>query len=236
MVLVLVKPSGEEFASYLTGLIEGDGSIIVPDSDTKSYRPFFEIVFHIEDLQLAKIIQLKVGGNIYLKNNYCKLLIKSKLSVLRVIYLINGYMRTPKIEALHRMIQWYNLKYNYNINLLCLDKSPLNNNSWLSGYIDADGSFYLNWLYDKKGRATSLQYYMRVSQRPNYHRSSLVGISYLNIMSRIATFLSVTLRSRHRIRKNHFQEYSYEVRSGNYISNYIILSYLLKFPLFSYKF
>jgi len=45
----------------------------------------------------------------------------------------------------------YNFKYNYNINLLCLDKSPLNNNSWLSGYIDADGSFYLNWLYDKKG-------------------------------------------------------------------------------------
>jgi len=177
-----------------------------------------------------------VGGNLYIKNNYCKLLIKSKPSVLRVIYLINGYMRTPKIEALHRMIQWYNFKYNYNINLLCLDKSPLNNNSWLSGYIDADGSFYLNWLYDKKGRATSLQYYMRVSQRQHYHRSSLVGISYLNIMSRIATFLSVNLRSRHRIRKNNFQEYSYEVRSGNYISNYIILSYLLKFPLFSYQY
>jgi len=56
MGLILVKPSGEEFASYLTGLIEGDGSIIVPDSKTKSYRPFFEIVFHIEwrsPLQLA---------------------------------------------------------------------------------------------------------------------------------------------------------------------------------------
>jgi len=40
MGLVLVKPSGEEFASYLT-VIEGDGSIIVPDSKTKSYKPFF---------------------------------------------------------------------------------------------------------------------------------------------------------------------------------------------------
>lgn len=48
MGLILVKSFGEEFSSYLTGLIEGDGSIIVPDSDTKSYRPFFEIVFHIE--------------------------------------------------------------------------------------------------------------------------------------------------------------------------------------------
>jgi len=74
-----------------------------------------------------------VGGNLYIKNNYCKLLIKSKPSVLRIIYLINGYMRTPKIEALHRMIQWYNFKYNYNINLLCLDKSPLN---IIVGYLD----------------------------------------------------------------------------------------------------
>jgi len=175
-----------------------------------------------------------VGGNLYIKNNYCKLLIKFKPSVLRVIYLINGYMRTPKIEAFHRIIQWYYFKYNYNINLLCLDQSPLNNNSWLSGYIDADGSFYLNWL--KKGRATNLQYYMRVKQRQNSHRSSLVGISYLNILSRITTLLSVNLQSHYRIRKNHFQEYSYKVRSGNYISNYIILSYLLKFPLFSYKY
>ena len=56
MGLVIVKPSSvasEEFAPYLAGLIEGDGSIIVPEHTTKSYRPFFEIVFHIEDLQLA---------------------------------------------------------------------------------------------------------------------------------------------------------------------------------------
>jgi len=77
---------------------------------------------------------------------------------------------------------------------------------------------------------------MRISQRQNYHRENPIAISYFNIMSQIATFLSVPLRKRYRLRKKNLQENSYEVRSGSDISNYIILSYLLKFPLFSYKF
>jgi len=27
---------------------------------------------------------------------------------IKIIKIINGYMRTPKIEALHRAINWYN--------------------------------------------------------------------------------------------------------------------------------
>jgi hypothetical protein len=71
-------------------------------------------------------------------------------------------MRTPKIEALYRMIKWYNLNYNTNLPLLSIDYSPIQNNSWLAGFIDADGSFYFNWFFDKKKLPTSLQYYMRI--------------------------------------------------------------------------
>jgi hypothetical protein len=70
--------------------------------------------------------------------------IKDLKSVLKIIHFINGYMRTPKIEALYRMIEWFNRKLNLNIRFLDLDNSSLSNNSWLSGFIDADGSFYLN--------------------------------------------------------------------------------------------
>ena len=84
--------------------------------------------------------------------------VKSKSSVLYLIYLINEKMITLKIETLHRIKTLFNLKYNYNIPLLELDLSLFNKNSWLSGFIDADGSFYLNWLYDKKGKPTSLKY------------------------------------------------------------------------------
>lgn len=88
----------------MAGLIESDGSIIVPNENIKSYRPFFELVFHIDDLAQAEILQSILGGKLYLSENYCRLIIKKKYEVLKIIYLINGKMRTPKIEALHRMI------------------------------------------------------------------------------------------------------------------------------------
>jgi hypothetical protein len=52
-----------KFISYLTGLIEGDGTIIVPFTD-RSYKgklnyPSIQIVFHLKDLPLALLIQKK---------------------------------------------------------------------------------------------------------------------------------------------------------------------------------
>lgn len=49
-------------------------------------------------------------------------------------------MRTPKINALYRMIYWLNAKGD-NITKLPLDLSPIESNAWLSGFIDADGHF-----------------------------------------------------------------------------------------------
>ena len=230
-------------SSYLAGLIESDGSIIVPNNNIKSYKPFFEIAFHLDDLGLAEILQSIIGGIVQIRGkNHCRLTIKKKIEVLKIIHLINGKMRTPKIEALHRMIKWcnsnhYGVREKAKITPLGLDISPLQNNNWLSGFLDGDCSFYLNWLYDKKGLPTSLQYYMRISQQQNYHHiNDFFDVSYFNIMNKIALFLSVPLRSRIRERKNKFTESLFEVRSANYISNYTLLSYLLKYPLFSYKY
>ena len=107
-------------------------------------------------------------------------------------------MRTPKIEALHQMINWCNENHYYGINIetkiipLGLDFSPIESNNWLSGFIDGDGSFYLNWLYDKKNLPTSLQYYMRISQRQIYHRkndnSGASPVSYFYIMEKNMNF------------------------------------------------
>ena len=147
-------------------------------------------------------------------------------------------MRTPKIEALHRLINWYNNRYNTKIPLLGLDKSPLQTNSWLSGMLDADGGFYLNWAINKNGLPITLQYYLRISQRKFYHRDSFVGKSYLFIMDKISKFLSVPLRfiNRASVLGKRASTEGFEVRSGNYLANYTILSYLIKYPLFSYKY
>jgi hypothetical protein len=54
----------------------------------------------------------------------------------------------------------YNNKHNTSIPLLPLDESPLQSNSWLSGFCDADCGFYLNWKLNMKGLPISLQYYL----------------------------------------------------------------------------
>ena len=97
-------------APYLAGLIEGDGYIGVqqPNSKTKVvYRPKIIIVFNINDKPLAEKLcsELKVGKIIDReKAGHVLLQILAKEEVLKMIHLINGFMRTPKIEALHRAI------------------------------------------------------------------------------------------------------------------------------------
>ena len=124
-----------------------------------------------------------------------------------LISLINDSMKTPKIEAFHRMIESFNQKYNLRIIPLGLNHSPIQNSAWLSRLIDADGSFYINWLFDKKGLPTNLQYYMKVLQCKKYHKTNcLFNISYFYIMQKISKFLSVPLHFLNRERKNGYLE------------------------------
>lgn len=146
----LVTQLKAKHGPYLAGLIEGDGSINVPGSlrNDKGILNFasIEIVFDIKDMVLAENLQSLIGGYITKrkKETSCRLIIKKADSLYRLILLINGCFRTPKIEALHRLIIWYNDKHATKIPLLGIDLSPLGSNSWLAGILDADCSFYFN--------------------------------------------------------------------------------------------
>jgi hypothetical protein len=123
-----------KFSSYLAGLIEGVGHIAVHDKNSKSkvYRPKIIIVFNIHDRPLAEKLSafLKVGKVINRSSaGHVLLQILAKEEVLKIINLINGRMRTPKIEALHRAISWINEKDNSFIPYLGLDTSSLDSNS-----------------------------------------------------------------------------------------------------------
>jgi hypothetical protein len=126
--------SYDNIGSYLAGLIEGDGHIAVHDKNYKSkvYRPKIIIVFNIHDKPLAEKLsaELKVGKVIDKSSaGHVLLQILAKQEVSKIINLINGRMRTPKIEALHRAIAWINEKDNSFIPILGLDKSALDSNS-----------------------------------------------------------------------------------------------------------
>jgi hypothetical protein len=56
-------------------------------------------------------------------------------------------MRTPKIETLHRLIDYSNKKWDSKFIKHEIDKSEILNNSWLSGFLEADGNFYFNYKF-----------------------------------------------------------------------------------------
>ena len=63
-------------------------------------------------LQLKKIKEIIDGGTIVKQanSNYSELLFQDLKTIKKIILLINGKMRTPKIIALHNKIEWFNAR------------------------------------------------------------------------------------------------------------------------------
>jgi hypothetical protein len=103
--------NSENFSNYLAGLIEADGSIIVPNSERsligRLNYPSIQIVFDLRDFPLSLIIQQRLNhGSLTRKKgvNAYVLTINNKEGIFLVISLINGKMRTPKIHSLNKLI------------------------------------------------------------------------------------------------------------------------------------
>lgn len=231
---------------YLAGIIESDGSIAVhsKDSSAKRYRPKFTVVFSYADEPLAnKLASVTGAGTVYNKKSagYVLWQIQKTEDVLKIINIINGYMRTPKIEALHRAINWFNDFDNRNINCLDLDQSNIDSNAWLAGFTDGDGNFSITLTDRKKGgQITSkrVQTFFRIELRQTYHRHVSVeqgGTSYFTILSKIASYLGVNLLSRTREQGDKVF-YAFMVISHSAASHALVIDYFDRFPLYSSKY
>ena len=241
--------------NYLAGLIEGDGTIAVHDKNSTAtkYRPMIIIVFKKEDLPLANYLKnLTNCGNVQFKENrgYVLWQIGAIVEVYKIVNLVNGYFRTPKIEALNRSIEWINdyIDKNKNNNLPStvsilsqiekmetknLDYSPINSNSWLSGFSDSDANFSIN-ITKRKNGSPRIQVYYRLEIRQTYHRLDINEISFFEIMSKIALFLNSNVLSRTRISKDKkFFSFIVTAASKNSINN--LTQYFNKYPLLSSK-
>ena len=109
VLLPILNLEKNPFNYYLAGLIEGDGSIKVPETErsqkgTKVY-PSITIIFVDKDLPLAELISKKLNATLNkASGNYYVLSVYKKSALYLVANLLNGKFRTPKIEALHRLI------------------------------------------------------------------------------------------------------------------------------------
>lgn len=236
----------EKLGPWLAGLIEADGSFSIHDENTKAkkYAPKIIIVFSLNDTPLAeKLFLLTKVGNIYRRENQGCVLwsIQNSEDVIKIINIINGYMRTPKIEALHRAINWYRDNMNINIQPLDLDLSSIDSNAWLAGFTDGDGNFSIT-LTDRKKRGVitskRVQAFFRLELRQNYHREVSIeqgGASYFDILDKIARYLSVNLYSRSREQEDKVF-YAFMVIAHNAISHQKVIEYFDRYPLLSSKY
>ena len=226
------------FSYYLTGLIEGDGTIVVPKALRskvgKLNSACIQIVFNLKDLPLALIIQKELGiGSLSRKKgvNAYVLSINSYEGLYSVISLINGKMRTPKIHSLYALIDFLNnlknsTKPSKGIEKKPMDDSFLQSNAWLSGFIEADGSFQLRTTLNNKYPRFECK--LEISQKRVDHK----GYDNFEFLKTMARLLDTEVKL---IRSNKPTP-EYRVRTCNIRGNISAKEYLLIYPLFGAKY
>lgn len=220
---------------YLAGLFEGDGHIWIQNpSEKKKHNPRFCITFSMKNEPLAKkLLKILESGFIRykLQDNACVLVISPVIGLKKVVHLLNGELRTSKIHQFHRLIDWLNKNHNANIIKLPLKMNSIAEDAWLSGFIDSDGSFFVQYTKLEMGaKKRKISCRLRIEQRM---LDPVTNISYSKVLRDIANFLHCTLLTRKQ--KSTGNEY-YNLTASSRISLNIIINYLDKYPLYSSKY
>lgn len=218
---------------YLAGLVEGHGTIIVPSSERsqkgKLNYPSIQIVFQNKDFPLVtKLCEIIGQGSIHKKKKSSVYVytVNNSEGIVYFVNLVNGYLRGPKYYQLVKLINYLNNK-DHSIVVKPLDTSPLGDNSWLTGFIEADASFQVRASLQKTSK-TRLGLSCEITQARLTH----YGFSTLDLMNFISAFLDVKLESTREDRKHP----QYRVRTNSVLKNIKIRNYLVKYPLKSSKY
>lgn len=197
----LLKDKNNQFGYYLAGLFEGDGHISLPflGNTTLNRVLNHRIVFtsHENNLELFVYIQtmLKEKGRFQKSGgNTIRFIIGDIEGIKLFIDTIHNKLRTPnKNESLNNLIDFINKKYNLAIPFSVLDESDFSENSWFTGFTEADGHFGVKIVEAKpksdtrkRSVSNSISLKFRLDQQ---YIEKLNRESNLNIMEKLANFL-----------------------------------------------
>ena len=190
------------------------------------------LTFNYKDFTLISIIQERLNiGHIYKVKgqNAYTYRISNLINWLKFINIINGYIRTPKIYKLNKLIDYLNNK-GYVINKDPLDFTPLNSNAWLSGFIEVVGHFSVRVSTDKKNILKRLACSLEITKR---HRIiELDGNYNFNVLSWIGKYLLCQVKKT----KGNYKNPQHRIRTTTLAGNIVLNFSLLKYPLFSSKY
>lgn len=227
------KYKNKNFNSYLAGLFEGDGHIWLPNINwKKKHNPKFCITFALKNEPLAKkILEIIEYGHIRYKQkeNACVLIVSPVKGLKKIILLINGELRTPKVNQLHKLIDWINVNHSSNIIKKSVNKESNFNNSWLAGFVDAGGSFGIRHT-NNKAKKRQISCRLRIEQRMV---DPITNESYFDILTKIAFFFNCNLLLRKQVATGNVY-FSLTASSSKSIK--IIIDYFECYPLYSSKY
>lgn len=219
--------------SYLAGLFEGDGHIWLPKNNTKKvHNPRFCITFNLKDVVLCKRLLSIIGSGFIRykpKNKACVLTVSPVKGLNKIINYINGELRTPKINQLYNLIDWLNKNHSSCITKLPLKKYNLDNNNWLAGFIDADGSFSIQHTKLESAKKRKISCRLRIEQ---IMFEPITKNSYFDILTDISNFFNCNLNTRKQVSTGNRY---FNITASSRKSLQIVLDYFKCFPLKSSK-
>lgn len=235
------KISNDQFKYYLSGLFEGDGHLSLPFLGktilNRVLNPRIVFTSHINNIELYVYIQYMLNGKgrfQKVNDNTIRYIIGDIEGIKLFIGFIHSKLRTPKNENFNKLIDFMNKKYNLSIPFSQLDESDLSNNSWFTGFTEADGHFGVKIVEAKpksntriRSVSNSISIKFRLDQRYNDNISSM---SMFNIMDKLAKFLGCKLSL-------------FDTKTGKVLSLNVssidkigfIINYFSKYPLLGSK-
>ena len=125
-----------KFKQWLAGLIDADGCFLL---SKKGYASL-EITMDIRDERALQSIKNVYGGSIKLRSNANALRYRlhDKQGLLNLLYDVNGHIRNP-----NKLVQLNKICIKYNLNLIW-PKKLTQDNGWLAGFFDGDGTITIN--------------------------------------------------------------------------------------------
>ena len=235
--------SSNSIGPYLAGLFEGDGHIILSkiiNNKGKISYPYIAITFVNKDLPLINKLVEMFGGRLRFKNkeNAIVWIVNTQKELINLITIMNGYLRTPKIIKFNDLILWLNDRYHSNIPTYSVNTSPLNNNGWLAGFIDADGAFKVRYtekrIDEKTNKVLTKE---RIEVRFALEQRKMLDLnnngSYKPIMLNIQSFFDITTDLRESKHNEGKTYWIIEVSSLNRLN--LLIQYLNNHPLLTAK-
>ena len=238
------------FLQWFIGFTEGNASFIV------SNALLFFIINHKQE-KILYFIKTNLGfGKVSKYGNYSRFIVADTTNIDRLISIFNGNLILNKTNT--RFIYWLDARNNYSIEKLdYLNKNELVNlddNAWLTGFIDAEGCFNavrlhdirytnsyrvrLRFILDQKNEIfifNKLQIFLKsgvITKRKN--------IEFTDQSEKLTeSFLSPGKSSAFNLQSKAISEKSEEpmfrFTSTSMLSHEILIKYLVKFPLRTLK-